>query len=213
MRRLNKFLVEVNVNGRVEYAHLHDPGRLEEILIKGRNLLLAERNGKRKTKYDVISAYLNEWVFVHSGYHSIFAENILNKKLIEELKNYKIKKREYKHGKSRIDFLLVNQKNCLLEVKGCTLVNKGIAFFPDAPTSRSYRHVFELIEASKKGYDIAFLFLVMREAEYFSPNYEIDKKFSEALRECHSKNAKIVACRLKFDGKNVFYIRRIPVII
>jgi len=67
---LNKFLVEVNINGRIDYAHLHDPGRLKEILIEGRNLLLVEREGKRKTKYDVISAYVNEWIFIHSGYHS-----------------------------------------------------------------------------------------------------------------------------------------------
>lgn len=201
------------MDGRVDYAHLHDPGRLREILKKGRNLLLAERNGKRKTKYDVISAYMKEWIFIHSGYHSIFAEKILSEKLIEELEGYKIKKREHRYGRSRIDFLLVNEKNCLLEVKGCTLVKEGIAIFPDAPTSRGYRHIIELIEAQKKGYDVAILFLVMRDAKHFSPNYEMDEKFSEALRKFHSKNAKIVACRLKFDGKNVYYVGRIPVII
>lgn len=212
-KRLNKFLVEVSIDGKVDYAHLHDPGRLKKILKKGRNLLLVEREGKRKTKYDVISAYINEWIFIHSGYHSFFAEKILKEKLIEELQEYEIEKREYKYEKSRIDFLLSNEKKCLLEVKGCTLVRERVALFPDAPTSRGYKHIVELIDAGKKGYDTAILFLIMRKADYFSPNYETDKKFSDALKTAFQKNAKILACRLEFNGESVYYNGRVPVVI
>ena len=57
-----------------------------------------------------------------------------------------IQRREYTYGKSRIDFLLTNQENkkMLLEVKGCTLVEDGIAKFPDAPTLRGKKHLEEL---------------------------------------------------------------------
>ena len=150
----------------------------------------------------------------HSFWISLFfAEKILRRKLIEELQEYKIEKREYKYGKSRIDFLLSNEKKCMMEVKGCTLVRKGVALFPDAPTSRGYKHIVELMDAGKKGYDIAILFLVMRRANYFSPNYETDKKFSDALKTAFQRNAKILACRLKFNGESVYYNGKIPVII
>ena len=75
--------------------------------------------------------------------------------------------------------MLKNDKTCLLEVKGCTLVKNGIALFPDAP----------------------ILFLVMRPASSFSPNWEIDEKFATSLKTAHKKGVKIIACRIKFDGK------------
>ncbi len=209
IRRLNKFLVEVDLKGKIK-CHLHDPGRLQQLLKRGRKVLLCKKEGrKRKTKYDVIAIKLKEWVFIHSGYHSIFAEKILENGLLKNF-NYKIEKKEYKYGKSRIDFLLKNSKKCLLEVKGSTYEKNGIAMFPDAPTERGRRHVVELINAINN-YKVAILFLVMREARYFSPNWEIDEKFSQTLKMAHERGVKIMACRIKFDGKNVYFGKEIPV--
>jgi len=211
IKRLNKFLVEVTIGGKTINCHLHDPGRLKEILQKGRKLLLLRKEGKRKTKYDVIAAYMEEWFIIHSGYHSILTEKILKNKLIKNFEKYKIERKEFKYGSSRIDFLLKNDKTCLLEVKGCTLVKNGIALFPDAPTLRGRRHIIELMNAKKEGYDAAILFLVMRPASSFSPNWEIDEKFATSLKTAHKKGVKIIACRIKFDGKNVYYEKEIPV--
>lgn len=211
VRRLNKFLVEVRLENELVKAHLHDPGRLIDLLKENRKLLLMEKEGKRKTKYDIIFAYSKEWVLVHSGYHSKIAEILIKKKLIDELKEYKIERGEYKIGKSRVDFLLSNGKKCLLEVKGCTLVKKDVALFPDAPTERGRKHVLELIESLKKGYDAAILFLIMRKASQFSPNWEIDEKFSYALKEAYKKGVKIIACRIKAKKEALYYQGKIPV--
>ncbi len=210
IRRINKFLIEVDLDGEIVECHLHDPGRLKEILKEGRKLLIIKKDGKRKTRYDAIAAFLNEWIVIHSGYHSLFAEKILRNKLVKELKNYKIERKEYKFANSRIDFLLKNDKKCLLEVKGCTFEKDGIAFFPDAPTDRGRKHVLKLIEAMDD-YNVAILFLIMREANLFSPNWQIDKKFSNALKIAYEMGVKIIACRIKFNGRDVYYGGRIPI--
>lgn len=208
---MNKFLIEARIDDKIEECHLHDSARLEEILKENRKLLLFPKEGNRKTRYDVIAALLDEWVVIHSGYHSLLAENILKKKLIKEFAEYEIKRKEFRYGNSRIDFLLGNERECLLEIKGCTLVKNDVALFPDAPTKRGYRHVMELIHAIDKGYDVAVLFLVMRKAKYFSPHWEMDKNFSEALKKAYEKKAKIVACRIKFDGNAFYYMGEIAI--
>lgn len=213
LRRINRFLVEAEVEGAPTLCHLHDPGRLSTLLEEGRPMLLLPRKGKRKTAYDVVGVHDGEWVFVHSGYHSSFAEILFRRRVLEELKAYTVKRKEVAFGGSRLDFLLGNGTTCFVEVKGCTLEHNGIALFPDAPTTRGRRHVMELLKAQEAGHDAAILFLVMREAAAFSPNWHMDNAFSSALQTFSERNGKIMACRLMFDGARVWLRGRIPVLM
>jgi sugar fermentation stimulation protein A len=202
MERPNRFTVLFNTNDKIEKAHLRDPGRLKELLIPGSPLLLrsAKNTTKRKTKYDVI-AVLNEdiWVLINSGFHNHIAAELIESRQVDEFKWYNIEKREYNYGKSRLDFLLSNNNvKMLLEVKGCTLVENGLAKFPDAPTTRGKRHLKELMLAKSEGLNAAVLFLIMREdAVEFTPNWEMDPDFSNALFEANKKNVEIIAYSFK----------------
>lgn len=213
LRRINRFLVEADVEGSPTLCHLHDPGRLSTLLVEGRPLLLIPRKGKRKTRYDVLGVHDVEWVFVHSGYHSSFAETLFGRRVLKELRGYSVEKKEVIFGDSRLDFLLGNGNKCFVEVKGCTLERNGIALFPDAPTVRGRKHVMELLKAQEEGYDAAILFLVMRRATSFSPHWHMDSAFSHALHTFSQKRGKIIACHLMFDGTHVWYKGRIPVIM
>ena len=82
LSRINKFLVEVELNQTHVLCHLHDPGRLPGLLVKGQKLLLLEKEGHRKTKYDVIASWADEWVFIRLGYHSLFAEKLFEKQKV-----------------------------------------------------------------------------------------------------------------------------------
>jgi len=202
MERPNRFTVLVNMEDKIEKAHLRDLGRLTELLIPGILLLLrpAKNSAKRKTKYDVI-AVLNKdiWVIINSGFHSDIAAELIESRQVDEFKWYNIEKREYTYGKSRLDFLLSNNNvKMLLEVKGCTLVENGLAKFPDAPTTRGKRHLEELMLARSEGLNAAVLFLIMREdAVEFTPNWEMDPDFSNALFEANKKNVEIIAYSFK----------------
>ena len=202
MERPNRFTVLVNMEDKIEKAHLRDLGRLTELLIPGILLLLrpAKNSAKRKTKYDVI-VVLNKdiWVIINSGFHSDIAAELIESRQVDEFKWYNIEKREYTYGKSRLDFLLSNNNvKMLLEVKGCTLVENGLAKFPDAPTTRGKRHLEELMLAKSEGLNAAVLFLIMREdAVEFTPNWEMDPDFSNALFEANKKNVEIIAYSFK----------------
>lgn len=196
--RPNRFTVVFERDKTVEKAHLRDPGRLKELLLPQARLILrpALNPANRKTKYDVIAVWSEGiWVLINSGFHSDLAAELIESRIIYELSDYEIEKREYTFGKSRIDFLLSNKSHkMLLEVKGCTLVEQGRAKFPDAPTERGKRHLEELIKAKNQELSAAVLFIIPREdPEIFSPNWEMDLEFSQTLQHAEENNVQIVA--------------------
>lgn len=215
--RPNRFTVVFEADGRTDKAHLRDPGRLRELLLPEARLLLrpAQNPANRKTNYDVIAVESEGiWVLINSGFHSDLAAELIESGVVPELLSYSVEKREYTFGKSRIDFLLTSDSKIkneeivkgsfkppsrmLLEVKGCTLVERGHGKFPDAPTIRGKRHLEELIKAKKEGMESAVLFLIPREdAKVFSPNWEMDPEFSNTLAQAQQAKVEIIAYSFK----------------
>lgn len=162
--RPNRFTAIIEIKGERFKAHIHDPGRLKELLIPNTEVLVREHDKKafHKTHFYLFAVkYGDTWVLVDSALHNAIVEEALNLNLIKELQNYRIIGREVKYRNSRIDFLLESpsQRKALMEVKGCTLVVNGLALFPDAPTERGRRHVQTLIKAHEHGYEAIMLFL------------------------------------------------------
>ncbi|MHA2037079.1 MAG: DNA/RNA nuclease SfsA [Promethearchaeota archaeon] len=197
--RLNRFVGEIKYKGTREIAHIHDPGRLKELLIKGVEILFTHSQGKLKYYIKAVKKE-DEWVLIDSGLHSKIALKVI--KILPEFAEVKEIKKEVPIGKSRIDFTL---DTVPLEVKGCTLVRDGLALFPDAPTVRGTRHVEEIIR--HKG---LILFLILRRAREFAPNRETDPKFTEKLIEARNLGIKIMPVQLSFDGTTIYYKGKIP---
>ena len=192
--RPNRFVAEIEYKGKTETAHVHDPGRLEELFIKGVEVLFTHSKGKLKYYIKAVKCQ-NEWILIDSAQHSKIALKVFS--FLPEFSNVKEIKKEVKLGKSRIDFML---DGIPLEVKGVSLVKDNLALFPDAPTERGTRHVNEIIE-----HEGIILFLIFRKAEKFAPNWETDSKFSEKLSEARKKNIPIIPIQISFDGKMLYY--------
>lgn len=66
--------------------------------------------------------------------------------------------------------------------------------FPDAPTQRGLKHISELIEVKKKGYEAYIIFVIqMENAKYFMPNYITHKAFADKLKECDDNGVNVAA--------------------
>ncbi len=209
IERVNRFVGKLRVDDEIVLAHIHDTGRLSELLYRGNRVLLKKaKNPHRKTQWDVIAALFDgEWIFTNSSYHSeIFHKTLL--KLPEfGLRGFKIK-REVKVGTSRLDFVLTEKnRKILVEVKGCTLREEDVAMFPDAPTERGKKHVLELIEAIKDGYEAWLVFLIMHtKARCFSPNRKRDRDFAEVFTQAIQSGVKIIPLKYKYDGRVLWYV-------
>jgi sugar fermentation stimulation protein A len=199
--RPNRFISKIKYKDKTELAHIHDPRRLKELLIPGKEILFTSSKGKLKYYVKAVKSD-NEWVLIDTSLHSRIAL-----KLFEYLPDFsKIKeiKKEVSIGKSRIDFHL---DGVPLEVKGVTLVKNGIALFPDAPIERGTRHVQEIINHNGK-----LLFLIFRNALKFGPNYKIDPKFSSKLIEARKSNIPIITAQIIFDGNILYYNGKVPLL-
>jgi sugar fermentation stimulation protein A len=215
LRRENRFSCLVMIAGSNEVVYLANSGRLETVLEPGRKVFLAERSSPtRTTRYDLVLAAVGGlYVSVDDRVPSDLVNDALLKGDLPGFQNYSSIRREVARGRSRLDFLLSNSTSqCFLEVKSVTLVKRGLALFPDAPTLRGRRHIESLVWAKREGYDAAIVFVVQREdASRFSPNDEVDKGFGRALRLARLSGVGVHAYKCNVTTKAISLAEEIPV--
>ncbi len=197
LERPNRFIARVIINGNEETVHVKNTGRCREILRPGTEVILEEAdNENRKTKYSLVGAYKGDVLINIDSQipNMVISESIKNNE-IEEFQNITFLKREVTFKNSRFDIYCEGtNRKIFIEIKGVTLEKDKTAMFPDAPTQRGLKHVMELMEAVKIGYEGFVIFLIqMKGVNYFTPNYEMDSKFSEGLKKAAKNGVKILA--------------------
>lgn len=203
LERLNRFAIAVRVEGRREVAHLPNPGRLLEVLSPGRTILLRPAPKGRKTRWTAVAADLGDFlVSLDSTLPNRAFPRFLSQGVFPELSGFGILAREPRLGAGRADFLLSRgEEKVWVEVKSVTLVEEGLALFPDAPTSRGARHLRELSAKVQKGEKAFVVFVIQRpDAKKFGPNAALDPKFGEAFCQALALGVEFRGVVCLFDG-------------
>lgn len=206
LARPNRFVAQVELEGRTETVHVKNTGRCKELLLPGCEVILEESdNPNRKTRYDLIAvkkAGLG-WVNIDSQATNYVVREWLEKRP-EPFADAVLIKPEYTYGKSRVDFYIETpDRRILMEVKGCTLEIDGIGYFPDAPTERGIKHLHELTAALQQGYECYLAFVIaMPKVRKVLPNMTTHPAFGEALEEAMSAGVKVLylTCDVKPDS-------------
>ncbi len=193
--RPNRFIANIEIDGRSEVCHVKNTGRCRELLTDNASIFVQESdNPLRKTKYDLISVYKGHRLINMDSQapNKVFHEWLKKGYLFE---NIKLIKPEYKYDKSRIDFYVeAEDRKILMEVKGVTLEENNVVMFPDAPTERGLKHINELARCLDEGYEAYVVFIVqMSSVSYFTPNNITHKEFGDALKRAEQKGVKILA--------------------
>ena len=189
--RPNRFIAHVLINGVEETVHVKNTGRCRELLLPNAEVRLAvSDNPNRKTKCDLVAVYKEKlgWVNIDSQAPNKVVQEWLEKQ------DYSLVKPEYVYGDSRIDFYMVkDQQEYLMEVKGCTLEIDGIGYFPDAPTERGVKHLKELTKARTLGYECIIAFVIQMEGvSEVRPYISMQPEFGEALEEAKAAGVKVL---------------------
>lgn len=217
IKRPNRFIAHVLIEGSEEIVHVKNTGRCKELLTEGAKVILEEsNNSNRKTKYSVIAVYKgNRLVNIDSQAPNAVAAEALKAGKIKEIGIVDFLKREVPFGNSRFDIYYEKQeKRGFIEVKGVTLEENGVTMFPDAPSERAVKHSKELMLAKEQGYEAAILFVIqMKGAKSFQPHWEKDKKFSETLIEAYKSGVSVLVYDCTVTNNSITLRQKVPKVL
>ncbi|MCH5202777.1 MAG: DNA/RNA nuclease SfsA [Oscillospiraceae bacterium] len=194
IKRPNRFIAHVEINGKEEIVHVKNTGRCKELLTHNATVLCQYSDiPTRKTKYDLIAVYKGKKLINMDSQapNKVFGEYLKEGRFTQGLTYIKS---EYTYNSSRIDFYCEKgEEKYLIEVKGVTLEDNGVVLFPDAPTRRGVKHINELIEAQNKGYHCTIAFVIqMDNVKYFTPNRKTHSEFADTLIKAEKAGVEIL---------------------
>lgn len=206
IKRHNRFLADVEMSGRIFKVHVKNTGRCRELLVPGAEVFLEDfdaKMGTRKLRYSLIGVRKNiskYSVIVNmdsQAPNKVVREALESGRLVlPSMDKTEYVKGEYSYGNSRLDFYVKDSKGrkALVEVKGVTLENNGVAMFPDAPTQRGVKHIKELIKAADDGYRSYVIFVIqMKGVDMFISNDKTHEDFGQVLRLADTAGVRILA--------------------
>ena len=191
IKRPNRFIAEVEIEGQRERVHVKNTGRCKELLIPGCEIwLTAPGTPERKTKYDLVAVRKDNGTLFN-------IDSQAPNKVVKEwlaTQDYDRVVPEYTYGDSRIDFYMERGiEKYLMEVKGCTLEIDNIGYFPDAPTDRGVKHIRELIKAKEFGYHAMLAFVIQMDGvTEVRTNVDIHPEFGEAIDDARKSGVAIL---------------------
>ncbi len=193
--RPNRFVAKVSIDGEEAAVHVKNTGRCRELLTLGVEVWLEKSsNPERKYQYSLVT--------VKKGDRMVNMDSQAPNKAVGEwlsesglFSDVKLIRPECKYGNSRFDFYVeYEDKKAFIVVKGVTLENDGTVSFPDAPTERGSKHLRELCECIKDGYEAYVIFVIqMKDVLYFTANADHDPVFARTLKEAHNEGVRILA--------------------
>lgn len=215
LERPNRFIAYVEIAGKKEIVHVKNTGRCAELLRPNATVYLQQAdNPERKTQWDLIS--------VEKGNRMVNMDSQVPNKVVEEwirkgnlFPNATLIKPEATYKKSRFDlYVEEGERKIFVEIKGVTLEQDGIVRFPDAPTERGVKHVQELCEAVKEGYEAYVFFVIqMKDVKYFAPNMMTHVAFGEALRQAEKCGVQVLAYDCEVESDSIAIAKEVPVVL
>lgn len=219
INRENRFIANIEIDGKTHRVHVPNTGRCQELFIKDAKVLIngAGENTTRKTKYSLVHVEKNgRWVNIDSqAPNQLVAEWLEGHPVLPEIGKVTGFKREVTVGDSRFDFMIQGENgSAMAEVKGVTLEHDGHSKFPDAPTLRGAKHVVSLGEMAASGETAFIIFAVqMQGIHSFSPNWEMDPKFSKALLEASRAGVHLLALDTEICDEEMNLKNPIPITV
>lgn len=217
VERYKRFLADVRLgNGHVVTAHCPNSGSMMGCSEPGRLVYISRsKNPKRRLRY---TWELIEMPSSLVGVNTLVPNRLVKKSLIEgriaALTGYETVRSEVKCSPhSRLDLALENSdgSRCFVEVKNCTLVEDGIAYFPDAVTDRGLKHLVELQEQVRLGNRGVIFFLIQRmDCSIFRPADRIDPAYGRELRKAESNGVETIVYDVHVTLEQITLNRRIP---
>lgn len=223
LRRYKRFLADVQLpDGEMITAHTANTGAMTGCAESGRRVWLSRSdNPKRKYPHtwELIEVRDGVLAGINTQLSNLLVREAIENGRVPELAGYGRIRSEVRYGeeRSRIDLLLDSPDDeksicCYVEVKNVTLVDDGIARFPDAVSVRASKHLRELMSVVRAGQRAVIFFCVQRgDVREVRPADQIDPLYGETLREAVICGVECLAYGADVSAQEVALRRALPV--
>ncbi len=222
IKRYKRFFADVHLDGAVMVAHVPNTGSLKTCLFEGAECVVTESNNPAR-KLKATLQFLKtptSWVGVNTSLPNFLVHEAWEMKLISDWHAFPVAQKEYKISKeTRLDMVLAKSAEDLaakknlhhIEVKNVTYAEAGVAYFPDAETTRGQKHLRELMELKKQGHGAEIVFVVQRhDCTHFAPADEIDPEYGRLLRQAREAGVTIRALACEIDPLTGITLKNVP---
>ena len=219
IKRYKRFLADVILDDdTVITVYCPNTGSMRSCSTPG-NRVYISRSENQNRKYPFTLEMIKEgrtWVGVNTSLtNRIVAEAIKNGEVTEFIDVDSIRQEVKTSAKTRLDLLLRRgEQKIYVEIKNCSLVEDGVAMFPDAVTSRGTKHLHELAELVRRGHEGVIFYLVQRDdAVSFRPATHIDPVYAAALAEVYEKGVQVLVYRAVVRPESISVVQSLPFIV
>ena len=206
IKRYKRFLADVELdNGQLVTAHCPNTGSMTGCSEPGSPVYLTYHDDpKRKLNYTwQLIQMPGSLVGVNTMIPNRLVELSIRAGVVPEFQSARNVRREVSIGnRSRIDLQLINAggRTCYIEIKNCSLVENGVAKFPDAVTARGVKHIKELERLCAQGnHSVMFYFIQRMDARSFQPADHIDPDYGAALTRATKNGVQVMAYDVHVD--------------
>ena len=203
--RVNRFVVNVRLEGACRRAYVNNTGRLYQFLVNGRDGFCVANEKPRKTDVQLFSVLEgNLGAVIDTRLQMKAFEDAVRMELIPWLRGCRLSRRDARLGSSRIDYLLqCDGEELYLEVKSAVLREGDYAMYPDCPSCRGRRHIGELTSHVRQGGRATILFIAaLPNARVFKPNRAADPGLYESLVAAHDAGVKVKAIGMFYQPED-----------
>lgn len=198
LKRPNRFIAYVEIDGKNEKVHVKNTGRCRELLERDAQVYLSyEDNEKRTTAYELVAVKKGSRIVNMDSQapNKAVKEWLMSESAKEVFGEITLIKPETTYLNSRFDFYVeAGKRRIFIEVKGVTLEEENVVRFPDAPSVRALKHVEEMMQAKNEGYEVYVLFVIqMQGVRFFLPNKETDPDFANAVKKAAKEGVRFLA--------------------
>lgn len=194
VQRINRFVVEILVDGKSHRAWINNSGRLHEFLVPGRSGICIPRKPGGKTDYRLFAILEGQrGALIDTQLQMRAFERCVERELLPWLSKCLPFRRNARLGQSMIDYLLqCSDGEAYLEVKSAVLRQGRHAMYPDCPSRRGRKHIGELTRHSLRGGRTYIVFIAaLHGIEAFQPNHLADPKLAELLLQAQQAGVEL----------------------
>lgn len=199
LRRPQRFLAEMSLpGGGEELVYCANSGAMTGCLTPGMAAILwdsADPERKRRYTWRAVECE-GGWIGTDTHLANRIVEEALKLQLVPGLESYCTVTREQLLEEGfRVDFVLSGpQDECLVEVKSATVVEDGVARFPDSATPRGVKHLKALKSQALAGRRSVLLFLIQRaDAHSFVVSNSHDPAYADAFDDAVAAGVEVIA--------------------